>query len=178
VNVHIRPLTPEDVAAFRAFRIAALHESPLSFGASAVGEEQYDAAKWRERLSAERGTVFGAFAPAGEMIGSVGLFITNDGTDADGPWLWTMYVQPPHRRHGVGRRLVQHVIDHLRATTLHSRLRLHVTDASAAAGAMYRALGFVPIERQIDVPWHTGDVVDMDVMAYSLREEPREITTA
>jgi len=176
VNILIRSLTLEDIVAFRSFRIAALRESPLSFGASAESEELYEVEKWQKRLSAERGTVFGAFAPDGALIGLVGLFFTNDGTDADGPWLWTMYVQPAYRRHGVGRQLVQHVIDHLHATTTHHRLRLHVTDASVAAGEMYRALGFVPIQRQEDVLWHTGDVVNMDVMVYTLREGAGETT--
>ena len=57
--------------------------------------------------------------------------------------LWGMWVTPDARRQGVGRQLVEAVVDWARAAGA-SRVELSVTDRADAAIALYAELGFVP----------------------------------
>jgi GNAT superfamily N-acetyltransferase len=164
----IRTLTADDADAFRSFRIAALRESPLSFGASADDEEQLSAEEWRNRLSAGRGNVYGCVASEGSLVGTVGVYIAEHGDAGDGPWLWTMYVAPEHRGRGIGRRLIERAVRELRAHGETRPLRLRVTHASPHARALYLGVGFSSVGCETNVPWHSGQTVDVETMSLPL----------
>lgn len=55
----------------------------------------------------------------------------------NGPWLASLWVHPEHRRHGLGARLVKHVLHHAQQHAL-TQLRLFTVDGEA----WYRALGW------------------------------------
>lgn len=57
-----------------------------------------------------------------------------------------MYVDPQWRGQGIGRRLLDALIDKARALG-YSTLRLGTLDDMTAAQSLYRSLGFAPIER-------------------------------
>lgn len=168
----IRPLTAAAAEAFAAFRIASLRESPLSFGATAAHEEALAPEDWRKKLSAERAVVDGSFDASGRLVGTIGVYTTEDGSEASGPWLWAMYVAPECRGRGVGRQLVRHSINALRSQGEHRPLRLRVTHASDAARRLYLSLGFVPYKQESGVPWHSGQTVDLEYMSLGAVPKP------
>lgn len=55
-----------------------------------------------------------------------------------------LYVDPAHRRGGIARALLQHVIDGARASGAH-RLSLHTETGNTAALTLYTAAGFQPV---------------------------------
>ena len=57
-----------------------------------------------------------------------------------------MYVDPGWRGHGIGRALLETLIDKARALG-YGTLRLGTLDDMTAAQSLYRSLGFAPIER-------------------------------
>lgn len=57
-----------------------------------------------------------------------------------------MYVDPGWRGHGIGRALLEVLIDRARALE-YITLRLGTLDDMTAAQSLYRSLGFAPIER-------------------------------
>ena len=57
-----------------------------------------------------------------------------------------MYVDPQWRGHGIGRALLETLIDKARALG-YGTLRLGTLDDMTAAQSLYRSLGFAPIER-------------------------------
>jgi len=57
-----------------------------------------------------------------------------------------MYVDGAWRGKGVGRALLETLIEHARTLGYH-RLRLGTITEMTAAKSLYRALGFIPIER-------------------------------
>ncbi|MDE2483563.1 MAG: GNAT family N-acetyltransferase [bacterium] len=59
-----------------------------------------------------------------------------------------MLVAPTHRRRGIGRALIEHACAWAREREI-AALYLHVFPHNLAALALYRALGFVEVERHV-----------------------------
>lgn len=86
-----------------------------------------------------------------EGIGCVALRALGDGAAE----VKRMYVMPEWRGAGVGRALMNALIEGAR-TRGHSTLRLGTLDDMLAAQALYRSLGFAPVERYRPDEWvHT-----------------------
>lgn len=75
-----------------------------------------------------------------DMAGCVGL----RPLDGDMGEMKRLYVRPAYRKFGLGRHLVQAVIDAARAAG-HRELRLDTLASMTSAQALYRRLGFVEI---------------------------------
>jgi GNAT superfamily N-acetyltransferase len=73
--------------------------------------------------------------------------------------LYSMFVDPPLRRGGFGRQLVELICDWARAGGLH-RVILNVTETNAGAIRLYESCGFVPTGRRQPLP-HTPSLVEM-----------------
>ncbi len=84
---------------------------------------------------------------AGGAIGCVALKPLPDGTSE----IKRLYVRPTIRRGGLGRALMEAVIEAARATG-YREVRLDSLPSMTAAQTLYRALGFVEIERYNDNP--------------------------
>ena len=75
-----------------------------------------------------------------------------------------MYVAPAWRGRGVGRALLETLIEHAR-TIGYQRLRLGTLADMTQAQALYESLGFVPIERyredeMVDTEFYEKDLED------------------
>lgn len=161
--VSLRQLTLEDADSFRSFRLAALRESPASFGGSAAEEERLPVAEWHTRLGAPGSAVLGYFS-YDTLIGTLGYFLSKDDQL---PWLWAMYVEPGYRRQGIGWALLTRAVSDLRNEG-HPQVYLTVNSASAAAGALYRAFGFAQTRLRRSEPRTSGLVLDIEEMALVL----------
>ncbi len=62
-------------------------------------------------------------------------------------WIETLYVAPSARRHGVGRRLVAHVVERAREEGIRG-IDLEAYRMNAPASYLYRALGFRRLSRE------------------------------
>ncbi|MEZ0170201.1 N-acetyltransferase family protein [Microvirga sp. TS319] len=147
-DIPIRTLEPSDARAYRDLRLEALAASPEAFGSSYEEEAPLPLETVRARIPAPGpNAIFGAFAE-GRLVGMAGFAVYERAKASHKGVMWGVYVQEDRRGHGLGRRLVQQVIDHA------SR---HVIMLEAAVGLMndsarrtYHALGFRPygIERK------------------------------
>ncbi len=144
----IRPLKPTDAQDFRELRLEALATNPEAFGSSYEEEVDLPLDMIRSRIpAAGPNAVFGAFA--GEKLVGMAGFAAYDRVKASHKGvMWGVYVQADRRGHGLGRKLVQHVIE---------QASRHVIILEAAVGLdndsarrTYHALGFKPygIERK------------------------------
>lgn len=134
----IRPLAADDAAIFRDIRLEGLRTSPAQFRTN-LAEEQDHALDWfRARLV--NATVFGAFRD-GELVGVGGFAVQPGQQMAHKGLLWGMYVRGSARGMGIGRALVQRVLDHAQGKV--EQMVLTLVDGNTAAQNLYAALGFV-----------------------------------
>jgi RimJ/RimL family protein N-acetyltransferase len=95
-----------------------------------------------ERLDARDNTFWGAFVD-GRLQGMVGLTREPRRKNAHKADIVAMYVAPESGRRGLGRALLQAVIDHARTVAGLEQLVLSVTRSNHAAAELYRSTGFV-----------------------------------
>jgi RimJ/RimL family protein N-acetyltransferase len=165
--IEIRPLTKADADAFRALRLTALRETPEAFGSSY--EEEID--RPREHFAAraappEPSATFGAFADT-RLVGTAGLSVSNRLKESHKAYMWGVFVLADFRGQGVGRELVQQVID--KAAGNVRVLQCSVVTAQEATRRMYRAMGFVPYGLERNALCIDGDFYDEELLAIDLR---------
>ena len=147
----IEPITPLNVAVFKDVRLRALQEAPYAFGSTYAREVQFDRAEWAmrvERWNGERGVGFLAMdgATACGIAGS--LLDENNPTRAQ---LVSMWTAPTRRQLGIGRLLVDAVLDWARTRNVRTLL-LMVTSNNDTAIRFYERLAFTKTGRAEPYP--------------------------
>ncbi|MCD6026152.1 MAG: GCN5-related N-acetyltransferase [Solimicrobium sp.] len=142
--MNIRLLNSDDITIYREFRIQAIHESPHSFGESAVEVTKKSLASFSAQLQSHgRGDfVLGAFDEATHLTGVVGFYRAIPSNLSHKGTLWGMYVAPGKRHQGIGSTLVTAAIE--RAGNLPGILSINlcVTASNVAARRLYESKGF------------------------------------
>jgi ribosomal protein S18 acetylase RimI-like enzyme len=160
----IRRLTSADATAYREIRLAGLRDTPEVFGSTFARESTQPLAWFCDRLS--NSAVFGAFHLAA-LLGVAGLAIREGEKERHKGLLWGMYVRPDARKAGLGRRLVEAVIDHARASV--EVIQLSVISDNQPARRLYGSLGFVEYGLERDSLKQNGRYYDEILMALDLR---------
>lgn len=140
--MHIRRLTPADATAFQALRLAALQESPTSFGSSYEEEREFSQSFIEQRLAArpDRGT-FGAFEGT-ELVGFIALGRETHRKLEHKALIWGMYVAPKARGNGIGRALVWAALELAHSVPGIRQVNLCVNANNNAAIDLYQLVGF------------------------------------
>jgi ribosomal protein S18 acetylase RimI-like enzyme len=136
-----KPIGFECVATFKAVRLSALHDTPSAFGSTFADESRLSEADWDRRVAQWNGdrSICRLAWDGDRACGIAAGYL--DPEQATHAHLVSMWVAPAHRRHGVGRLLVEEIIDWAcgrRAQTL----RLMVTSNNGGAIRFYQRLGF------------------------------------
>lgn len=137
MDLVVRRLGPEDAEAFHALRLEGLARHPCAFAASPEEECGHSLAEVAARL--ERAPVFGAFDGT-RLVGVAGFAIPARAKKRHKGVLWGVYVREGARGRGLGRALVQAVIEHARAHVV--QLHATVVTTNQPALRLYRSLGF------------------------------------
>jgi ribosomal protein S18 acetylase RimI-like enzyme len=138
----LKPITCESVASFKAVRLGALQDTPSAFGSTYAKESRLSDAEWDQRVAqwhGDRSICYLAWE-GDRACGIAASFL--DLEDVTKAHLVSMWVAPPQRRCGVGRLLVDGIIDWASARRAKT-LRLTVTSNNEAATRFYERLGFV-----------------------------------
>jgi ribosomal protein S18 acetylase RimI-like enzyme len=136
-SIELRRLSPADAPLYREIRLEGLRQDPDSFSSTFEIESTQPLSFFSDRLAGA--AVFGAFRGA-ELLGIAGFVVQQGPKHAHKGTLWGMYVRPAARRAGVGRRLVEAVIDHARTQV--ELIQLRVVSDNRAARRLYARLGF------------------------------------
>ena len=110
-DIAIRRLAQEneaDVALFRDIRLEALKVNSEAFGSTFETESARSLSWFSDRLGTS--TVLGAFRDV-ELVAMAGFAIQQGQKQTHKGLLWGMYVRPGARGTGVGRRLIEAVLD-------------------------------------------------------------------
>jgi GNAT superfamily N-acetyltransferase len=133
----VRLLSGADAPAFQACRLEALSVHPCAFAAAFEEEVGRSLAEVADRL--EQGAAFGAFLD-GALVGTAGFAMPPLQNKCHKGVLWGVYVRTAARSRGLGRLLVEQVIDHARDRV--EQLHATVVTSAQAARQLYRHLGF------------------------------------
>jgi GNAT superfamily N-acetyltransferase len=116
----------------------SLKTNPEAFGSTFELEDKLDLAWFAGRL--ENSHVFGAFRD-GELVGTAGFAIHQGEKSAHKGRLWGMYVRPSSRNLGVGRLLMNAVLDVARENV--ELIQLTVVRENRPARRLYESVGFL-----------------------------------
>lgn len=160
VESNIRKLCPEDTTALVALRREALDNDPLAFGASPADDKGLSIVFVRSALAdVDEQAVFGHF-DAPKLTGMVGVIRASAAKRRHRALVWGMYVAPHVRTQGIGRRLLDAVIEHARTWPQVEQLHLSVSDSAVAARRLYETAGFRSWGRERRALQWAGRVVD------------------
>lgn len=169
----IRPLQAADADAYRALRLFALEESPASFGASqeeinVIAREEI--ARQLEEASKEGG-ILGAFADR-ELVGLACMSRCEGIKERHKAWIWGIFVRPERRRQGVGRALLEQLLQ--KASVMEGLLLVKLTleASNRPARALYYQFGFDRFGTEPLAININGHFYDEDYMFLWLGKEP------
>ena len=137
----LEPITPENLALFKAVRLRALEEAPYAFGSTYAREAALSDAEWRARLKRWDGVggVGYLAVESGAACGIAGALV--DPAEPARVELVSVWTAPTHRRKGIGRRLTNEVLAWALSREI-GEVVLKVTNVNAAAIGLYERLGF------------------------------------
>jgi len=162
----IRRLGADDAEAFRPLRLEALQHHPEAFAASYDEEARWSVRDYAQRL--QDSAVFGGLVGS-TLSGSVGFFAqTHEKTHHKGV-LWGLYVREAARGGGLGKALVEAVIEHARGKVE----IIQLTVVSEKPAQLYERCGFIrygaePRSLQVD-----GRYYDEVLMMLRLDDQAR-----
>jgi RimJ/RimL family protein N-acetyltransferase len=172
-TVALRRLTHLDIAAFRDLRIASTAESPQAFITDAEQAARMTDAQIAALIEhPSGGCIWGAFAAADaassplseSLVGMVGLQRDSRDKLAHKGMVYAVYVAPTARRMGVGRHLMQAVMDYAQRRLQLRQLRLAVNAANTAALQLYQSMGFTAYGQEPDAIGINGQWYDEVLM--------------
>jgi ribosomal protein S18 acetylase RimI-like enzyme len=139
--ISLQSITDENALVFRSIRLRALETDPTAFGSTYAREAEISDEQWLQRSIrwSSDGSI-GYLALNGEnTCGLVACY--TDERDSSRAHVLSMWVDPAHRRVGVGTALIEGISAWAAARHLRE-LRLMVTNVNTGAIAFYERLGF------------------------------------
>jgi ribosomal protein S18 acetylase RimI-like enzyme len=165
-QVQIRRLTPADASLFRDIRLEGLRYNSEAFGSTFEAENARPLAFFSERLGGSAS--FGAFHGS-ELVGIAGLLIREGQKEAHKGQLVGMYVRPSARKAGVGRRLVETIVEFARQRV--ELIQLSVVRENDQAQRLYERLGFLEYGIEKKALKQDGRYYDEVLMAKDLKPD-------
>lgn len=140
--MNVRQLKGEDAAAFQAVRLRSLKEHPEAFGSSFEEEKDVPAERSAQFLEAKDNVLLGAF-DGDQLLGIVNLNRQARAKTHHRANIGAMYVAPEARGTGVGKALMEAVLEQARAMDGVEDVVLAVTVGNEDARRLYERSGFV-----------------------------------
>jgi GNAT superfamily N-acetyltransferase len=134
-GVRTREVSPEEWQLWRDLRLRSLREVPEAFISTHEDEVKLDEETWRSRLDGAHGPAVVASVEA-QPVGMGGGHIYEPGRLE----VVAMWTDPAWRGHGVGPRVLDHVVGWAQDRGLQPDLR--VADDNPAARRVYEQYGF------------------------------------
>jgi ribosomal protein S18 acetylase RimI-like enzyme len=163
-QIQIRRLTSADAALYRDIRLEGLRCNPEAFGSTFEAENARPLTFFSKRLGGS--AAFGAFHGS-ELVGIAGLLIREGQKEAHKGLLVGMYVRPSARKSGVGRRLVETIIEFARQRV--ELVQLSVVSENEQAQRLYKGLGFLQYGLELRALKQDGRYYDEVLMAKDLK---------
>lgn len=141
--MEIRILTADDAPEWWRLRLEALEGDPDAFSASVREHQKLSLEDVQKRLGmgSEDQFVIGTFE-RDRLTGMAGFYREPGEKNRHKGRIWGVYVTPKSRGTGLGRNLLQTVIDRARTIDGLEQILLSVAATQTRAAGLYRSLGF------------------------------------
>lgn len=170
-----RMLTTADILAFRALRLEALRLHPESFVPTYDEERSVDPAtiapRFRNDWISGGNFILGAYV-YGWLVGAVGVRRWPRHKQQHKATLWLLFTHAAVRGQGIGRTLLERVIEQCRHDPDLEQLHLSVGSESAAARRLYASVGFQPYGIEPHAMKLGDRYIDVELMALSVGDVP------
>jgi ribosomal protein S18 acetylase RimI-like enzyme len=142
-KLQIRLLVSDEADEWWRLRQESLENDPEAFSSSPEDRQSLKADEVRQRLSSNPTEFFivGAFEDR-QLVGMSGFQRQYGMKSCHKGGVWGVYVTPKWRGHGVGRRLMEALLEHAAGIQGVEQILIAVTATRTAASALYRSLGF------------------------------------
>lgn len=154
--IEVRPLTAQDVEAYRVVRLAVLRSDPPAFVTTAAEFAARDLAGIAAQISpTENAVTFGAFL-TGELVGILTLARETRPSIRHRAGIYGVGVLGEARGQGAGEALMQAAIQHAQQWNGLTSLHLAVVETQHTARKLYERHGFKVWGTQPDAVRHGG----------------------
>ena len=168
-QIEIRILTAADVEAYCHCRQEALERDPEAFSSSVEDHLKLSREEILRRLTAYPADnfVFGVFAE-GKLRGTAGFVRETQPKSRHKGRIWGVYLGAELRGQGIGRSMLQAVVERAAKIEGVEQIMLSVTTTQTAAVAAYRSLGFTSFGIEPNALKIDDRYVDEEYMALPL----------
>ena len=135
-SIFIKKSSEKDWKDLKKARLASLKDSPEAFESSYERCNSFSKAQWKERASENKLSSFFLAYEKDQVIGIVGGYLANAEYS-----LISMWVDPKFRSMGLGRKLVEKLLNHAKKNG-HSEVLLEVLPANQKVCNFYLHCGF------------------------------------
>jgi len=142
MGLAVRHIGPDDWREWRTVRLQALRDDPESFGTRLQDVDDRESA-WRSRITAAEACFLAILD--GSACGMVAVDHLPQGLR-----LQSIFVSGQARGHGVGRALIEAVVNHAGDRPLH----LCIVEGNSAARSVYERIGFRHDGADVDADGH------------------------
>ena len=141
--VLIRKMVKADAEAYRDLRLRALQTNPEAFGGSIEESLQQDIEFFRNRIpEPDSENVIFVAEVDGQLLGMMGLMRNDRQKSKHRATVWGVFVDPVLRGKGVGRQLMDAILNHARQLNGLRHISLSVVTTNTAALKLYESFGF------------------------------------
>jgi len=167
-NIVIRELDFKEWEQFKNIRLYSIKEEPLAFGSTYDAESQRTPEEWKNLLTAkERNWLFAD--NGNRLIGIIGTIqnFRNEGNHI--AYIVAFFVGSAYRKQGIGKQLLEAIIQKLKKNPEITSIRLGVTITQKDALKFYEDSGFKKIyirKNEVKVFDRYYDEYEMELVAY------------
>jgi ribosomal protein S18 acetylase RimI-like enzyme len=141
--MEIRVLTASDASEYWKIRLEALECDPEAFGSSPEEHRALTDDEVAARISCDLANKFVLGAFSGErLLGTAGFFRDKGLKARHKGHIWGVYVTREERNQGLGRKMLQAVLEQAARIDGVEQIMLSVVTEQNAAVSLYRSLGF------------------------------------